>query len=413
MSETITCPICETENPADATNCEVCGERLVPAEPGEVVPEEENVAAALAGDSEDLEAVTGIEAASEADETDEMDALDDEADELDDGEVDELDDADIDDEFGEDDVEAEDGPVESGDLVEDIEHLADGEIMVDNAEEAFQDGQVADQDAHDDEEGESPGLKGVHHDDVIHEPTSDELEFSEDEVEDYIEAENAEHAADPDFLYSPLDGSAYPRGSEEYEEGFGPNGEELVATPPDTTAASEVEEESAQQVSAEPADGPDLEFAAAIAGSKRGSDRPASREFEHAFQARTKDRPTMQPLPEPGTHAEPATLTIYMNREPVARHAIDTDEVLIGRRDPVSDSYPDLDLTEFDPEAHVSRKHAYVYRQNKNYTLYAVSNAGTQLNSELLQLGERRPLSDGDVVVVAGKIAMKFDVPGA
>ena len=33
-SDTILCPICETENAASATHCEVCGERLVPAGPG-------------------------------------------------------------------------------------------------------------------------------------------------------------------------------------------------------------------------------------------------------------------------------------------------------------------------------------------------------------------------------------------
>jgi predicted component of type VI protein secretion system len=104
-------------------------------------------------------------------------------------------------------------------------------------------------------------------------------------------------------------------------------------------------------------------------------------------------------------------VTVYINREPVIRHDIDTDETLIGRKDPVADAYPDLDLTDYDPEAFVSRKHAYIYRQNKNYTLYAVSNAGTQLNNELLDLGDRRALSDDDVIILAGKIAMKFELP--
>ena len=59
----------------------------------------------------------------------------------------------------------------------------------------------------------------------------------------------------------------------------------------------------------------------------------------------------------------------------------------------------------------VSRKHAYVYRQNKVYTLYAISNGGLQLNSDLLELGERRELKSGDVIVVAGIIAIKFQIP--
>ena len=66
----------------------------------------------------------------------------------------------------------------------------------------------------------------------------------------------------------------------------------------------------------------------------------------------------------------------------------------------------------FDPEAVISRKHAYVYRQNKNYTLYVVSNAGTQVNSDLLDIGDRRKLSDGDVIVLAGKMAIDATIKG-
>lgn len=375
MEETIICPICETENAADATHCEVCGERLAPAAADEEIPAEENVAAML--QEESAADVTDESPVAEA--TDEMLTPDSVADDA--ALLEEIDSF----------VDDEEGELEPDDQFQDDEE-PEG-LMEGSATGAMQD------DA-------SLASEGSFVDEMDDSPAAD---FDLDEE---IEEE-------PRFLYSPLDGAAYPRGSMEYEEGFGPNGEELVATPPEGVAEPSVADEASEaDIPAErsavpvPADGPDEEFAAQITGARAHHGEP-SPEFRHAFQARPKERPSMQPLPQPGVYAEPATLTVYLNRQPVLRHAIETDEVLIGRRDPVADAYPDLDLTEFDPDAHVSRKHAYVYRQNKNYTLYAISNAGTQLNSELLELGDRRPLSNGDVVVLAGKIAMKFELPGA
>ncbi|MEO1268364.1 MAG: FHA domain-containing protein [Myxococcota bacterium] len=46
----IICPVCETENKPQATHCEVCGERLTPAAPGEVLLPEENVFAQLSAE---------------------------------------------------------------------------------------------------------------------------------------------------------------------------------------------------------------------------------------------------------------------------------------------------------------------------------------------------------------------------
>ena len=370
MSETILCPICETENAATATHCEVCGERLVPAGPGEELDAAENVAAEIQSEGE----VVGFQ------------------------------------------VE-ESEPDDTGEGIT----AAPADTTADFDTSAFA--------GDDDSEEELPEMGEI----SAADDTADELE--------------PQPTTQPGILYSPIDGSAYEEGTPEYEEGFGPHGEELVAEPPETqthvsdAAADEApqgdedededyevsldeggfdeaeyeharaaeEEELAASPSVE--EGRDDEFAAEVAGARRRNEPSA--EFRAAFQVRSKERSHLQPLPQPGVYADPATLTVYVNRQPVARHAIETDEVLIGRRDPVADAYPDLDLTEFDPDAHVSRKHAYVYRQNKNYTLYAVSNAGTQLNSELLDLGDKRPLKHGDVIVVAGKIAMKFDVPEA
>ena len=99
---------------------------------------------------------------------------------------------------------------------------------------------------------------------------------------------------------------------------------------------------------------------------------------------------------------------MYVDRKPVLTHEIQTDETLIGRKDVRADIDPEIDLTPYDPQSLVSRKHLYVYRQNRAYTAYAVSQGGVQVNSDLLEPGERAALKDGDVIVVAGFLAIKF-----
>ncbi len=300
MSDSILCPVCETENADDATNCEVCGERLTPAAPGEVLSPEENVSAFLSAPDEE--------------------------------------------------------PLDMG-----MPELPDSEA-------------------------EAP---------------------AGDEVSDLV----ADQVVEPDFLYSSLDGTAYPVGSQEYDEGFGPMGEELVRERP--VSASEPSDAELKEISAaelakeedfQPVSGGDEVFPAS-------SNLRASAAFAAAFPVRQKERVSVAPLPQPGVHVEPATLTLYVNRAPVHSHSVDTDETLLGRRDPMADAYPDFDLTDFDPAGEISRKHAYVYRQNRNYQLYVLSNAGTQLNAELLSLGDRRSLKTGDVIVLAGKYALKFELP--
>lgn len=359
MSDAIVCPVCDTYNPHDATHCEVCGERLTPPQPGEEVSPEENVAAMIADETSN----EGIE---------------------------------------ETPLPA-DGPPEEGDFELEPEEPAD-----EFEEEQFEE-----------DEGGEP----------------DESHDSEPEA-DYEDGDLAAGANAPEYLYSPVDGAAYPKGSAEYEDGFGPLGEELVADPPEELAPVDTPDPEGMPEGTEADEGgfeheysdeEPADHAADEAGFDDDGDledgggfdevpaaesgRQPSAQFEAAFQRRERQRPAMEPLPSPGTLVEPATLTLYVNREPVHTHTIETDEILIGRRDPVADAYPDLDLSDYDPKSEISRKHAYVYRQNKNHTLYVVTNAGTQLNSDLLEIGDRRPLSDGDVIILSGKFAIKFDVP--
>lgn len=252
---------------------------------------------------------------------------------------------------------------------------------------------------------------------IAEEATSADTEFVAEEVEEG----GFGLMGGSDILYSPLTGEAYHPGSPEFEEGFGPMGEELVPTPPESLPEADL---IAPEESEATGSGFDHEYADDFAtdndegtevGNESETDVPlvsrASAAFQAAFPIKEKAKPALEPLPVPGTSS--ATLTLYVNKAPVHTYSIETDETLIGRRDPRADAFPEFDLSEWDPDAHVSRKHAYLYRQNKNYTLYVVSNSGTQVNSDLLNLGDRRALKSGDVIILAGRFAMKFEIPDA
>ncbi|NOY22978.1 MAG: cyclic nucleotide-binding domain-containing protein [Acidobacteria bacterium] len=71
---------------------------------------------------------------------------------------------------------------------------------------------------------------------------------------------------------------------------------------------------------------------------------------------------------------------------------------LIGRYDPTIGICPDIDISMFDPQKTVSRKHAVVLRENGESFLeeeMGVIN-GTYLNGEKLESGRRYPVTDGD-----------------
>ncbi len=74
---------------------------------------------------------------------------------------------------------------------------------------------------------------------------------------------------------------------------------------------------------------------------------------------------------------------------------------------------PVIDLSQFGDAERFARRHGYLFRQNKHYTLYVLSDKGTQINDEVLELGEYRELADGDVIVLGGEVALEFNEPAA
>lgn len=84
-------------------------------------------------------------------------------------------------------------------------------------------------------------------------------------------------------------------------------------------------------------------------------------------------------------------------------------EFLIGREDPVSNIYPDIDLTPHKGEEHgVSRMHAKIYAQGSQYLIEDLNSTNaTYLNRQKLAPKTPTPIKDGDEVRF-GKVEATF-----
>ncbi|MCC6420181.1 MAG: FHA domain-containing protein [Gemmataceae bacterium] len=110
-------------------------------------------------------------------------------------------------------------------------------------------------------------------------------------------------------------------------------------------------------------------------------------------------------------------LVLYgADKQPRHYFALSKDATLIGRLDPVSGTFPDIDVGEFADEAtarKVSRKHALVIRSRSGggFSLRPLpGNTGTQVNAQLVTGGQDVPLAPGTRLILGGVIRLKLEV---
>lgn len=131
-----------------------------------------------------------------------------------------------------------------------------------------------------------------------------------------------------------------------------------------------------------------------------------------------------QPIAQPGVAAaKPAVIaaptaklliegTSELNT-PV--YSLQKDQNLVGRRDPMSNIFPEIDLSKYDPQTKISRRHARIWRDGANYLVEDLgSSNGTMLASavgEGVKLLPHKPqvLSHGDKLKI-GDTTLHFVV---
>ncbi len=117
-----------------------------------------------------------------------------------------------------------------------------------------------------------------------------------------------------------------------------------------------------------------------------------------------------QPIAQKGVHSESyasapvtARLTILgTNDLESPSYTIEKDENLVGRRDPMSNIFPEVDLSKFDPQTKISRRHARIWRDGNKFLVEDLgSSNGTVLMpviNEAFRLVPNKPhiLTNGD-----------------
>jgi serine/threonine-protein kinase len=74
------------------------------------------------------------------------------------------------------------------------------------------------------------------------------------------------------------------------------------------------------------------------------------------------------------------------------------ESTLVGRTDPQSNIFPDVDLSRFDPETKISRRHARIFREGDTFLIEDLGSVNGTVVNDAVRLGPRqpRPLANGD-----------------
>jgi hypothetical protein len=110
-----------------------------------------------------------------------------------------------------------------------------------------------------------------------------------------------------------------------------------------------------------------------------------------------------------GLASDPSRPHAYVQTRTGVLIALDADTVIIGRKDPGSPSQVDLDLSRYDPNNAISRRHACIVHEGRKYSIVDLNSTnGTRLNGTSLLPGKKVPLTSGDVIEFGGGLPLIF-----
>lgn len=137
-----------------------------------------------------------------------------------------------------------------------------------------------------------------------------------------------------------------------------------------------------------------------------GADNPAGSKFCDDCGA-SLDSAAPQEASEP-----PETPTGYARlivQDYDVEFILDKDVITIGRQSPADGIFPDIDLTDVDDEAYISRRHARILRKDDGFIFEDMgSSNGSFINNVRIAQGVQQFLNDGDVIRL-GKTVMTLD----
>jgi serine/threonine-protein kinase len=122
-----------------------------------------------------------------------------------------------------------------------------------------------------------------------------------------------------------------------------------------------------------------------------------------------------QPIAQQGVHSEiytrsgtPTAKLIIEGTSELATptFSLQKDENLVGRRDPMSNIFPEVDLSKYDPQTKISRRHARIWREGANFLVEDLGSsngtvvASTAIDSFRLVPHKPHVLASGDKLKV-------------
>lgn len=107
----------------------------------------------------------------------------------------------------------------------------------------------------------------------------------------------------------------------------------------------------------------------------------------------------------------PSPRLIVMPGDAVLVLEPELDTCVLGRVDPASGSFPDIDLVPFGgEEGGVSRRHAQITRSDNLYFIEDLNSVNyTFVNKQKIALGVAHPLQDGDEIRL-GRVLLRFKI---
>jgi hypothetical protein len=113
-----------------------------------------------------------------------------------------------------------------------------------------------------------------------------------------------------------------------------------------------------------------------------------------------------QPMAGAGSSAalsaarQTAKLVVAGTTELDASFVLQKDNNLVGRTDPHSNVFPEVDLSRFDPETKVSRRHARIWREGETFLVEDLGSVNGTVINDSVRLAPRQPrvLDSGDKI---------------
>ncbi|HEY0077616.1 MAG TPA: protein kinase [Pyrinomonadaceae bacterium] len=93
-----------------------------------------------------------------------------------------------------------------------------------------------------------------------------------------------------------------------------------------------------------------------------------------------------------------AKLVVAGTTELDASFQLNKDTNIVGRTDPHSNIFPEVDLSKFDPETKISRRHARIWREGDTFLVEDLGSVNGTVINDSIRLGPRQPraLENGD-----------------